>query len=267
MQSADARSDAATYCEKSMKHNLDRAETCSGSVYRAISRTVSGGATGNQERRDEMWFIIRRLAFYVVAAWVAITVNFLIPRVMPGNAVDTMMAKFPELDANSLKALEAEFGDGHQGSLLTSTSSTSANLAHGNLGLSVNLYPAKVTTVLAPDAAVDADPRRHRDDHQLRARDAARDPRGVAARRLARSSRCRRSRSCRRRPTSSSRWSRSSCSRSTWRLFPFGQGYDLGQSPGLELVVHLERGLPLDPAGADDRASPRWPAGCCRCAT
>ena len=74
-----------------------------------------------------MLFITRRLAFYVVAAWVAITVNFLIPRVMPGNAVDTMMAKYPTLDANSLNALQAEFGIAHaRQPAAASTSRTSA---------------------------------------------------------------------------------------------------------------------------------------------
>ena len=33
-----------------------------------------------------MSFIIRRLVFYVVAAWVALTINFFIPRLVPGNA-------------------------------------------------------------------------------------------------------------------------------------------------------------------------------------
>ena len=42
-----------------------------------------------------MRFIVRRLAFYVVAAWAAVTINFAIPRVMPGNAVDAVLAKFP----------------------------------------------------------------------------------------------------------------------------------------------------------------------------
>ncbi len=65
-----------------------------------------------------MQFLIRRLGFYVVAAWAAVTVNFFIPRAMPGNAVDTMMAKFPNLEPQAQKALEAEFGVGHQGSLL-----------------------------------------------------------------------------------------------------------------------------------------------------
>jgi peptide/nickel transport system permease protein len=96
-----------------------------------------------------MLFITRRLAFYVVAAWVAITVNFAIPRVMPGNAVDTLLAKYPTLDANSLKALQAEFGTHTHGSLISQYFSYLGDLAHGNLGLSVNLYPAKVTTVIA----------------------------------------------------------------------------------------------------------------------
>jgi peptide/nickel transport system permease protein len=95
-----------------------------------------------------MLFITRRLAFYVVAAWVAITVNFAIPRVMPGNAVNTLLAKYPQLDANSLKALQAEFGTHAHGSVLSQYFSYLGNLAHGNLGLSVNEYPAKVTTII-----------------------------------------------------------------------------------------------------------------------
>ena len=39
-----------------------------------------------------MPFIARRLAFYVVAIWAAVTINFAIPRVMPGNAVDRCSA-------------------------------------------------------------------------------------------------------------------------------------------------------------------------------
>ena len=86
-----------------------------------------------------MPFIVRRLVFYLVAAWVAITVNFFIPRVMPGNAIDTMMSKFPMLPPSAQKALEAEFGVGHQGSLLHQYWTYLVDLLHGNLGLSVDL--------------------------------------------------------------------------------------------------------------------------------
>ncbi len=96
-----------------------------------------------------MRFIVRRLGFYAVAAWVAVTVNFFIPRAMPGNAVDTMMAKYPNLLPAAQKALDVEFGVGHQGSLMHQYWVYLDDLFHGNLGLSVNLYPATVTSVLA----------------------------------------------------------------------------------------------------------------------
>jgi peptide/nickel transport system permease protein len=95
-----------------------------------------------------MWFVVRRLGFYVVAAWAAITVNFAIPRVMPGNAVDAMLAKYPRLGPSSLHALQAEFGAGTHGSLLSQYFSYLGELAHGNLGLSITEYPAKVTTII-----------------------------------------------------------------------------------------------------------------------
>ena len=95
-----------------------------------------------------MSFIARRLAFYAVAVWVAITVNFAIPRVMPGNAVNAMLAKYPQLSPSSLHALQAEFGAHEHGSLLSQYFSYIGNLLHGNLGQSINLYPAKVTTIL-----------------------------------------------------------------------------------------------------------------------
>jgi peptide/nickel transport system permease protein len=94
-------------------------------------------------------FVVRRLAFYVVAVWAAVTINFAIPRVMPGNAVDTMLTKFPSLNGASLRALQAEFGVKTHGSIVTQYFNYLSELAHGNLGLSVSQYPAKVTTILA----------------------------------------------------------------------------------------------------------------------
>ena len=40
-----------------------------------------------------MRFYLQKIAFYVVALWAAVTLNFLIPRLMPGNPVDIMIAK------------------------------------------------------------------------------------------------------------------------------------------------------------------------------
>jgi peptide/nickel transport system permease protein len=95
-----------------------------------------------------MRFIARRLVVYAIAAWAAVTVNFFIPRLMPGNAIDAMFAKFPALQPGARRALQAEFGVGHQGSLLHQYGVYLWDLLHGNLGVSVTAYPSSVSSVL-----------------------------------------------------------------------------------------------------------------------
>ena len=96
-----------------------------------------------------MSFILRRLAFYLVAAWVALTINFFIPRAMPGNAVQAIMAKFPNLQPSAYKAIEAMLGVGHPGSLWHQYVSYLDDVAHLNFGTSVSQYPATVSSLLA----------------------------------------------------------------------------------------------------------------------
>jgi len=95
-----------------------------------------------------MSFIIRRLVFYLVAAWVALTANFFIPRAMPGNAVQDIMSKFPSLQPSAYKALEAMLGVGHPGSLWHQYLSYLNDVVHLNFGTDVTEYPAKVGTLL-----------------------------------------------------------------------------------------------------------------------
>jgi peptide/nickel transport system permease protein len=40
--------------------------------------------------------ILRKLGFYLVALWAAITLNFAIPRMLPGNPVDIMLGKLAQ---------------------------------------------------------------------------------------------------------------------------------------------------------------------------
>jgi peptide/nickel transport system permease protein len=96
-----------------------------------------------------MPFIIRRLLFYVVAAWVALTINFFIPRAMPGNAVQSVMAKFPNLQPSAYKALQALLGVGHPGSIWSQYVSYLNDIFHFNFGTDVSQYPAPVSSLLA----------------------------------------------------------------------------------------------------------------------
>ena len=58
-----------------------------------------------------MRFILRRLGFFVVTLWAAVTLNFLIPRLMPGNAAIAMMGRYKgHVNPQALHALEVAFG-------------------------------------------------------------------------------------------------------------------------------------------------------------
>ena len=54
-----------------------------------------------------------------------------------------MLARLPQLDASSLKALEAEFGAHAHGSILSQYFSYLGDLAHGNLGISSASTPPR----------------------------------------------------------------------------------------------------------------------------
>jgi peptide/nickel transport system permease protein len=88
--------------------------------------------------------------FYIVAAWVAVTVNFLIPRLIPGNAVTVMMAKFPALRPGAERSLSLLLGVGaHRGNIVQQYFGYLDNLIHGNLGLSLSQYPSTVSSLIA----------------------------------------------------------------------------------------------------------------------
>ena len=96
-----------------------------------------------------MPFIVRRLVFYLIAAWVALTLNFFIPRAMPGNAVEAIMSKFPgTLQPSAYRAIEAMLGIGHPGSIWHQYWGYLVDVSHFNFGLSSSQYPAQVSTLL-----------------------------------------------------------------------------------------------------------------------
>ncbi|HEV2343121.1 MAG TPA: ABC transporter permease [Actinocrinis sp.] len=93
--------------------------------------------------------LIRRLLFYAVTAFVAISVNFFLPHMMPGNPVQAMMAAAgPSLDHRAVAALEAQFGLGTGQSLMSQYWHYWSALFHGDLGVSISHSPDTVATVI-----------------------------------------------------------------------------------------------------------------------
>jgi peptide/nickel transport system permease protein len=93
-----------------------------------------------------MRFVVRRLGFFVVTLWVAITLNFLIPRLMPGNAAVAMMARYRgRVSPNALHALEIAFGTNTHHSLLSDYFTYLGNIFRLRLGMSLTFFPDQVT--------------------------------------------------------------------------------------------------------------------------
>jgi peptide/nickel transport system permease protein len=92
----------------------------------------------------------RRIVFYLCTAWVAITLNFLLPRLMPGNpaqAVTASLSSKHPLTASQAHEVQALFGGGN--APLWDQYWTYLNqLVHGNFGLSIAFYPTPVTQVI-----------------------------------------------------------------------------------------------------------------------
>jgi peptide/nickel transport system permease protein len=94
-------------------------------------------------------FVLRRLGFFVLTLWAALTLNFLLPRLMPGNPALAMLAKFHgELTPQSLKALEILFGVSTHASLASQYVSYLHQVATLNFGISLTQYPATVSSVV-----------------------------------------------------------------------------------------------------------------------
>jgi peptide/nickel transport system permease protein len=82
-----------------------------------------------------MRFLARRGLFYLVTAWAAVTINFLIPRLMPGNPVEAVLARFQgQISVRATKALEIAFGLNVHQSLWSQYLRYWDNLLHGTLG-------------------------------------------------------------------------------------------------------------------------------------
>ena len=96
-----------------------------------------------------MRFFIRRLVFYIITAWAAVTINFFIPRLLPGDPVTALIAKNQgRIDSNAAQSLRILFGLDKDMSLSDQYIRYWSLLLHGDLGLSFTFFPTPVAEVV-----------------------------------------------------------------------------------------------------------------------
>jgi peptide/nickel transport system permease protein len=97
-----------------------------------------------------MRFLLHRLGFFALTLWAAVTVNFLIPRLMPGDPASAMMARFHgRINPAAIHAMEVAFGVDHTEGLWSQYLTYLHNTVTGNFGTSLTYFPLSVSSQIA----------------------------------------------------------------------------------------------------------------------
>jgi peptide/nickel transport system permease protein len=97
-----------------------------------------------------MKFLLQRVAFYLFTAWAAITLNFFIPRLIPGDPVQALITKYQgQLSSQAINSLYVLFGIDKDGNVWSEYVEYWKQLFNGDLGLSFTFFPTPVSEVLS----------------------------------------------------------------------------------------------------------------------
>ncbi len=99
-----------------------------------------------------MNYIFKRLGFYLMAFWGAVTLNFFLPRLMPGDPVQMYLSELArggsKVDPATIASVEAMFGFNSSEPLIISYFKYIANILTGDWGVSFYYYPQPVTEAI-----------------------------------------------------------------------------------------------------------------------
>ena len=93
-------------------------------------------------------YLLKRLGIYAISGWAAVTLNFFLPRMMPGDPVSVMFASFRgKLKPEAIEALKQTFGFTDE-PLLNKYISYLSHLLNGELGISTAYFPEQVSSII-----------------------------------------------------------------------------------------------------------------------
>src|SRR5436305_2491493 len=99
-----------------------------------------------------MRFILRRLGFYLFATWMALTITFLLPRLMPGDPIGGILQHLSpaQIQGNPgiIQTYQAQLGGGHQ-SIWAAYGQSLHRVSTLDFGISTSNYPTKASEVIA----------------------------------------------------------------------------------------------------------------------
>jgi peptide/nickel transport system permease protein len=96
-----------------------------------------------------MKYILRQIGLYLAALWVSVTLNFLLPRMMPGDPVTSLFARMRgRLNPAEIEAIRIAYGFSNK-PLIEQYGQYLLHMLQGDFGLSISSYPVKVIDVIS----------------------------------------------------------------------------------------------------------------------
>ncbi len=96
-----------------------------------------------------MKYFARKIGLLLFAMFVAITLNFFIPRLMPGDPARELIDRMPGISPESLESIRIAFGIDTEEPVIVQYGKYLVQLARGQLGISLSRFPTPVSDVLA----------------------------------------------------------------------------------------------------------------------
>jgi peptide/nickel transport system permease protein len=97
-----------------------------------------------------MKYTARRLGFFVATLWACVTINFILPRIMPGNAAIDMMSRFRgRISEGTYRAMALALGTDTKVNEFSAYAHYLGNIFTGNFGTSITFFPDSVASVVS----------------------------------------------------------------------------------------------------------------------
>jgi peptide/nickel transport system permease protein len=96
-----------------------------------------------------MKYLLRQVGLYLLAAWASLTLNFILPRAMPGDPVTALVARMRgRIRPEEIDAIKAAYGFTNA-PILQQYFQYLSHALRGDFGISISSYPAKVSSVIS----------------------------------------------------------------------------------------------------------------------
>ena len=96
-----------------------------------------------------MKYLLRHLGLYLLAAWAALTLNFILPRTMPGDPVTSLIGRMRgRFTPEQIQATRALYGFDN-GSIFQQYVEYVSHVLKGDFGISISAYPVPVSTIIS----------------------------------------------------------------------------------------------------------------------